>query len=114
MAPPAVLHLTGPGLSGEPAKCLGYFELEMGRTVNGSPVWKQRDGSRRLARFESRSWGVQLEHEVGENLGWLVLRAKDLIYPSEPTEIAWVAHIDGAYTAQPQVACAQQVRLRLS
>ena len=103
-APPPFLHLTGPDVI--PGDSLGHYALEAGRTVHGSPVWKQVGGTRRIARMAAGNWGVQQEENVGQNrLANMRLAAPQLLYPSDRTDKAWQVYIDGAWTAQPEAAC---------
>ena len=108
-----MIHLTAPGLDGEACSCLGYYELEPGRMVHGSPVWKQVGGGPCVVRLTiGGNWGVQIEENIGQNgTAWLLLLAPELIYPSEPTDKEWQAGIGGAWVAQPQMACAQVAQL---
>ena len=90
----------------------GVFHLEVGRTVNGSPCWKQAGGTHRVARLASGGpigWGLQFEADVGQNSqAVFVLRTSALGHPCDPPVRPWEACVDGAWTAQPRLRCTDQ------
>ena len=70
-AAPAVIRIEGDVLKGTVrTNCLGFYQLEAGREVNGRPVWRHAAGSDLYITFDTefRNWKVQPEEQIEERL----------------------------------------------
>jgi hypothetical protein len=99
--PPRVLQL-GPD---DPRPGCGLYELEVGRTVNGGPVWRKADGTFVVARVSHGSWVAQYEADCGMDKGvFLLLRASGSV-PFPCDWGVWEATANGTWTPDPELRC---------
>ena len=98
--PPRVLQL-GPD---DPRPGCGLYELEVGRTVNGGPVWRKDDNKFVVARTSSGSWVAQYEADCGMDKAFLQLRASGSV-PFPCDWGVWEATVNGTWTPDPELRC---------
>ena len=97
--PPRVLQL-GPD---DPRPGCGLYELEVGRTVNGGPVWRQDGGTYVVARISNGSWVAQYEADCGMDKAFLQLRPCSVPFPCDWG--VWEATVNGTWTPDPELRC---------
>ena len=102
LGPPPKLLQLGPD---DPRRGCGLYELEVGRTVNGGPVWLNEDGTCVVARLPSGRWVAQSHADCGKERGYLVLQAKG----SAPFPCDWgvwtAPTVDGHWIPDPELRC---------
>ena len=105
--PPAVLSLTGDGLTGTNAQsCLGLYMLELGREVSGRPVWRHAAGRDRFLAFDAkhRRWRVQHEATLGTS-SCRTCQATTELYPCSAG--IWKLLDDGTFRDEPSLQCTE-------
>ena len=101
LGPPPKLLQLGPD---DPRLGCGLYELKVGRTVNGGPVWLNDDGAFVVARISSGTWVAQHEADCGEDMAHLMLRARGSV-PFPCDWGVWEATVDGTWTPDPELRC---------
>ena len=105
---PRVIELTGEGITGNAAHCLGLYQLEAGDEVNGRPVWRHAAGRDRLLAFDSSAcnWRVQDEANLGSNMCFMH-PANAMLYPSDARSGSWSWYDGNTWKSEPSIACVE-------
>ena len=105
---PKVIELTGDGITGIPALCLGFYKLEEGREVNGRPVWRHAEGRDRFLAFDSMNtkWKVQSEAVLGSDKCLAHRGNKATLYPCGAAvlpECSWKVFDGAVWKREPSL-----------
>ena len=104
--PPRLLQLGPDHIDlGKQSRCIGEYELEPERTVNGCPCWRHTTNTHlHLAKCAGAGyWAVQKDDEVGGKSGGVYLASKTLQYPcSAEKKQPWRFHDGSEFTDAPK------------
>ena len=102
--PPPGLKLEGGSLSGDAAKYIGTYRLDVGTLVNGRPAYQHMSDAKLWIAFVGNGWMGQPEEVLGQKDGLLDLRDSAAASPDVSTK-TWKVGTGSKWVEMPELKC---------
>jgi len=102
--PPPGLKLEGGSLSGDAAKYIGTYRLDVGTLVNGRPAYQHMSDATLWITFVGNGWMGQPEEALGQKDGLLDLRDSAAASPDVSAK-TWKVGTGSKWVEMPELKC---------